>query len=61
MHTFTQLRTIKNFVSWDVLPRKVPPLTSTVSHERRQEVCFYFYRCTVHFEDSLSTTHQQMH
>ena len=26
-----------------------------------QEIFFYFYRCTVHFEDSLSITHQQMH
>jgi len=41
MRNFTRLYTLKKVVSRDVFPRKVPPLTSTVSHERRQEVCCY--------------------
>jgi hypothetical protein len=34
---------------------------TTYKHTEGQCNCFYFYHCTVHFEDSLIITHQQMH
>jgi len=32
----------------------------TCNNVEQQQICF-LYCCTVHFEDSLSITHQQMH
>jgi hypothetical protein len=37
----------------------VPLLQRSVSNQNRKYDCFY--RCTVHFEDSLIITYQQMH